>query len=411
MSSALTSWIACAVALLLLLTYARAWRRTAALPGGINPAMIRQMLRLCRYTGHWWYLFLSFLALSLLLAGLVALAFLGVPFPLGIVAVGVAVPLVVPFRVMLPPGVLFLAGSGDRATGLFFRLGSAVPVRVVAGLDYARMGPFGLMARLDITRAANDDAWRSVVSRLVDIAPVIIIDTVERTGPCLHEASLVSTPERVGRTVFICDENGRCPSLEAVGIDPAEHAIPVIYPESLEEAAAGKLADAVRFKMRGPGLPPAGRAVQPPASAPVIIEDPDSLPSLLVIGLMDALDGGVLLARARDSAQDVIGLLTPLSSLDEVGGEPLIRWLWEFPRNPRLAGLYLQASGVALVRRDFLLDQRELLDLHVAGSRPGLLTMEDLNSPEPITAAVARLCLTWSQEAKRRGLEFRFIQE
>jgi hypothetical protein len=400
MSSTLTSWIGCAVALLLLLPHALTWRRTAALYGRINRTLIRQMLHLRRYTGHRRFLVLSFLQLGLL----ACIALVGVRVPLGIMAVVVAVALVPPLRVLLPPGVLFLAGSGDRATGLFFRLHlSAVSLRVVAGLDYRRMGLFGRMIRLDITRATNDKAWRSVVSRLIDIAPLIVIDTVGRTGPCRYEAGLVSTPERAARTVFICDEDGRCPSLEAVGIDPAEHAIPVICAENLEEK--------VHAVLRGSGPPPAGRTIPPPT--PIIEENWDWLPSMLMIALMDGLDGRHLLALARNSDKDLIGLLTPHSSLDEVAAEPLIKLLWEFPRNPRLVGLFLQASGVTLVRRNFLLElleQPELLDLHVEGIRPGLPSWEDLNRPEPITAAVYKLCIAWSREAKRHGLEFRFVQ-
>ena len=396
----LTSWIGCTVALLLLLPQALTWRRTVSLYGRVDRRLIRQMLHLCRYTGHRWIVILSFL----LIGWIAWITLAGMPVPPGVMATVVAVALVPLLRVTLPPGILFLAGSGQRATGLLSRLHrSAVSLRVVAGLDYRWMGPFGGMIRLDITRATNDSAWRSVVSRLIDIAPLIVIDTVGRTGPCRYEASLVSTPERIGRTVFVCDENGRCPSLEAEGIDPAEHAVPVIYAEDLEKT--------VRDVLRRSGPPPTGRTIPSRVSTPIIEENWKSLPSMSMIALVDGLDGRFLLAHARNSDKDVIGLLTPHSSVDEATAKASKKLLWEFPRNPRLVGLFLETSGVTLVRRDFLLKLPQLLDLHVEGIRPGQISMEDLNRPEPITAAVYKLCIAWSKEAKRRGLEFRFVQK
>ena len=400
MFSTMIPWIGCGMALAVALAFALTWRRTVSLYGRIDCDLIRQMLHLCRYTGHRWYIVLSFLLMGMFTCVTVAATVAGVAVPPGIIAMVVATALVPPIRVMLPPGILFLAGSGQRATRLFFRLSLSVPLRVVAGLDYHWMGPFGRVSRLDITRATKDSAWRSVVSRLIDITPLIVIDTVERTGPCQYEASLVSTPERVGRTVFICDDDGRCPSLEAVGIDPAEHAIHVIYAENMEKT--------VRDILRGSGPPPAGK-IPSSASTPIIEETGDSLPSMSIIALVDGLDGRMLLAHALDSDKDVIRL-TPHSSVDEATAKASAELLWEFPRNPRLVGLCLRVSGVTLVRRDFLLTL-PLLDLQVEGIRPELTSMEGLNRPEPITAAVHRLCLAWSKEARRRGLEFRFMQK
>lgn len=65
MSPTLTSWIFSVVALLMLLRHALTWQRTSALHGRINRRLIRQMPHLCQYTGHRWYLFLSFLLLGL----------------------------------------------------------------------------------------------------------------------------------------------------------------------------------------------------------------------------------------------------------------------------------------------------------------------------------------------------------
>jgi hypothetical protein len=392
-------WIGWGLALLVLVPHVWGWWRTVVLFRGIDSTRIRQMLHLCRFTGHLRILVLS---LAMLVALFTPILILGAPVPLGVTAVMAAVALVPLLRLTLPPAILFLAGSGERGNVLLFRLHrSASPLRVVALLDHHRMGVLGQMIRLDLMRTTTENMWKSMVHRLMDIAPVIVIDTVQRTGPCRYEAFLVSAPERAGRTVFISDEEGRCPSLEAEGIDPSEFGIPVIRADDMEEAVLHLLQVPIT-QLKGETAPPRG-------VIPISPDTWESLPSVLMIGLVDVLDGGFLLTQARNTEQSLIALLVPLSSLDEDAATASTELLWEFSRNPRLVGLYLQDTGLAMVRRDFLLQYPELLDVHVVP--PQRMTLEDLNRPEPIGAAVHELCVAWRQAAQRRGLEFRLARK
>lgn len=396
------SWIGWAIALLVLVPHAWGWWRTGVLSRGIDSTLIRQMLYLCRFTGHLRILILS-LAM-LVLAMLVAFLTPGALVPSGMIAAMVAVALVPLLRLTPPPAMLFLAGSGERGNELFSRLHlSASPLRVVSLLDPHRMGVLGQLIRLDLMRTTTENTWKSMVHRLMDIAPVIVIDTVERTGPCRYEAFLVSAPERAGRTVFISDEEGRCPSLEAEGIDPSKFGIPVIRAEDMEKAALDLLQEPITL--------PKSETTPSRGVIPVIPDTWESLPSVLMIALVDGLDGRFLLTQAQNTGQNLIELLVPLSSLDEDAAAASIELLWEFSRDPRLVGLYLQDTGLAMVRRDFLLQHPELLlDVHVVAPQMPL-TFEDLNKPEPIGAAVHKLCLAWRKAAQRCGLEFRFVRK
>ena len=393
------TWLGWTMALLVLVPHARSWWRTYALLGGIDGALIRQMLHLCRFTGN-----LRILAAPFALIGFIvcALAF-GLPVPLGVIAMMTSVALVPVFRLTLPPAVLFLAGSSERANALLFRLHfAAAPLRVVALLDPQRMGAVGQMLRLDLMRTASESTWKSMVHRLIDIAPVYVVDTVHRTAPIRYEAFLMLAPERAGRTVFLSDDEGSCPSLLAEGLNPSEHAVPVTRPDDMEEAVREMLHVASTLPKR---------ANNTRRRTPVVPENWASLPSVLMIGLVDGLDGNFVLAQARETDKDLIELLVPLSSMNERAANVSMELSWDFSRNPNLVGIYFETTGLAVVRRHFLLEHSDLLDVRVAGIDPQNMSFEDLNRPEPVGVAVHQLCLGWKRAAQQRGLEFRFAKK
>lgn len=397
-------WIGWAMALLFLVPHIWGWWRTVILFRGSDwkvSTLIRHMLHLCRFIGHMRILILSLAAM--LVAFLTLMLIPGASVPSGMIAALAAIALVPLLRPTLPPAILFLAGSGERANELFSRLHrSASPLRVVALFDHRRMGVPGHLIHLDLMRTSPGNAWKSMVHRLMDIAPVIVIDTAERTGPCRYEAFLVSAPERAGRTVFISNKEGRCPSLEAEGIDPSKFGIPVIRAADMEETALHLLQVAIML--------PKSEIALSRGSIPTIPETGEWLPSVLGIVLADGLDGGFLLTQAQNTGQNLIELLVPFSSGDEDAAMASIELLWEFSRDSHLVGLYLQDTELAIVRRDFLLQHPELLlDIHVVAFQMPL-TVEDLDSPEPIGAAVQKLCVAWRQAAQQRGLEFRFAR-
>ncbi len=400
MSHPAINWVGWALAVLMLVPIARSWWYTRDLLGGIGTERIREMLYLASFTGQLPVL----LAVPAVLALLVGLVVMGVAIPSGILAAMLSAALAPALRLALPPSVLFLAASSARARDLFLRLHlMAGPLRVVALLDPERMGPLGQMLRLDLMRTSSEKTWKSMVHRLMDTVPVFVVDTVGRTGPVRYEAFLVLAPERAGRTVFIADDHGDCPSLLAEGVDPAEHAIPVTHPDRME-LAVGRLLDVERAR-------PREERPASPRRVPVVQEDWDSLPSVLAIGLADGIDGEFLLAQARATDRDLIVLLLPFSSTDQETAELSIQLSWDFARAPRLAGIYFEEAGRVMVRREFLLQHPELLDFHVEQTPPGRLSMADLDRPAPVWAAVHELCGGWRDAARRDGLEFRFARK
>ena len=225
---------------------------------------------------------------------------------------------------------------------------------------------------------------------------LFVVDTIGRTGPLEYESFFITAPERAGRALFIADDNGRCPSVEAVGINPREHAIRVVLSEHLEEAAR-RLLDLRRFHQRGPM--PAQR---------VVAESWESLPSTLMMPLASGLNGQYLLSQARNSTKDLVSLLLPLTCLDDRAVQMVIELSWEFSRSPNLVGLYLLNMGLAIIRRNFFVSHPEFLGIDIAVRPPGELTWEEINRPDPVNLAVSELCLALQREAQRKGLEFRF---
>lgn len=394
------TWIGWTLALLILAPGAHSWYRTHLLFGRIDGHMIRQMLYLCRFTGHLRVLGLSIAAILCL----ISIRIFGVPIPSGVMAAMVSVALVPFLRLTTPPAVLFLAGSSNRATNIFWRLNLMVrPLRAVALLDPHRMGPLGKMLRLDLMRTSSENTWKSMIHRLMDIAQVYVADTVHRTGPVRYEAFLLLAPERAMRSVFICGDDGQCPSLEEEGIDPSQYALPVTMAEEMGEAVLRVLEISRAL--------PRKQVTSSSKGLPMVAEDWGSLPSMLMIELTDGLDGGYLIERAQNTDKDLIALLVPFSSVEQEAAKTLMELSWDFSRDPLLAGIYLKSTGVAMVRRQFLLQNVELLDIHVRGLRPGAIALEDLNNPEPVGVAVHDLCVKWREAAAQRGLEFRFARK
>jgi len=385
------------IAIIVLIPHARSWWKTKRFIPGLNGEMICHMFYLSRYTGTLPILILSFIVIGYLMVILI----IGFPFPLGLLAIMFSVAIVPILRLSLPPTILFLAGSGDRANALLFRLHLAVnPLRIVTLLDPKQMGVMGLLLRLDIMRTSNENNWKSMVHRLIDIAPIFVVDTVSRTGPVRYEAFLMTAPERIGRVIFLSDENGDCPSLLAEGINPSDHAIPVSLPEDMEEEIFNRLQVVLRYGYKSAHSP-----------IPIVPENWNSLPSLLLISFIDNLDGQLLLTQAKNTDKNLIGITGPFSSLDGTGAKLSIDLSWDFSRNPKLVGLYLEFTGLILVRRTFLLEHPQLLNVSVRGLDPSKLTFEDLNSPDPINSALITLCDEWRIAAQKQGLEFRYVNK
>ncbi len=168
--------------------------------------------------------------------------------------------------------------------------------------------------------------------------------------------------------VFISNDEGACPSLLEAGIDPSVYAIPITRADDMEEATLRLL----RIFSRSPEQK---RTIHTTSRTPVVREDWDSLPSVLMIALVDGLDGDLLLDEARRTDKSLIALAAPPSSLNEDAAELSIELSWDIFRDPRLVGLYLQTTGLAMVRREFLLEHPDLLDINVPGISPQKMSL------------------------------------
>ena len=375
---------------------------TYRLFGGINRSMIWQMLHLCRFTGQYRIFILSVIMIGFT----ICIPIVGLPIPSGVLAMMSSSALVPLFRLTLPPAVLFLGGSSERATSLFFLLQRVVnPYRVVALLDPRGMGVFGHLMRLDIMRTSAENTWKSMIHRLIEIAPCFVIDTVHRTGPVRYEVFLMLSPERAARIVFISDKDGSCPSLLDEGINPYEHAIPVTDLNDLGRTVDNLLrTERIRIKTR---------TFRSQENVTVIPDTFESLPSVLMIALTPSggLDGRFILDQARDTDKEIISFLLPLSSVNHDAAMMSVDLSWDFSRNPHLVGLYLEDSGIIMVRRDFLLKYPNFLHFQVPGTTALIMSFEDLNKPEPIGAALNKLCREWKKTAEQNGQEFRFAMK
>lgn len=397
MNQTIISAIGWTLAILILLPHVHGWIRTNAFFGGISYSIIRQMFHLCRFTGHLLIFGIGLMSITFL----VIIRILGAPIPSGIMAAMIAVSIVPFVRSLMPPAVLFFAGSSDRATSLFSKISlSVTPLRIVALLDPKRMGITGHLNRLDLMRTSNEKTWKSMVHCILGIAPVHVIDTVLRTGPVRYEANLMLTPERARHTVFICDDDGECPSLLAEDIDPKEYAIPV-YRVGDMNSAVFRILKMFRW------LPKREKEKYRKVN-PVVAENWESMPSLLMIILAEGIDGELLIRQVRNTDKELIAFLLPFSCLNDESAKLSIDMSWDFSRDTGLVGLYLQKTGLVLVRPYFLLQNKDLLDIFVNNLSSGTMSDEDPINPEPVGVAVHELCVKLKKVAKQHNLEFRF---
>jgi hypothetical protein len=66
----------------------------------------------------------------------------------------------------------------------------------------------------DVLRTSNPNRWQSVVRELIEISPIIIVDTRVCTPALLFEASSVLTSEYAYKAIFIRADDGTSPVLE-----------------------------------------------------------------------------------------------------------------------------------------------------------------------------------------------------
>lgn len=66
----------------------------------------------------------------------------------------------------------------------------------------------------DVLRTSDAVNWQDGVRELIDISPIIVVDTRVCTEALLFEASAVLTPEHVHKAILVSADDGACPVLE-----------------------------------------------------------------------------------------------------------------------------------------------------------------------------------------------------
>lgn len=118
---------------------------------------------------------------------------------------------------LLPPGVLFLATSGnvsDSARRMVQRIARRHRFRVVYLLRGQMSGMFQLPANLhpadyafenDNLRTRNDELWKRVLHRLIALTPVIVLDSRVATDAIAHESRRIVGSSARYKTIFLTD--------------------------------------------------------------------------------------------------------------------------------------------------------------------------------------------------------------
>lgn len=136
------------------------------------------------------------------------------PFPPPLV-LGIVLPVLAAFAV--PPTVLLLTPSGVAGSAMLMQLVQSLrPLRVVGLLrDHTRELGFSRDEIRSGDLRTHERRWRAVVRPLMDVVPIVVIDTRAATGPMVAEIGWMLLPERSGKAVFLVGPQGECPGIDA----------------------------------------------------------------------------------------------------------------------------------------------------------------------------------------------------
>src|SRR5919106_1188756 len=168
----------------------QSWWRTRQTFGGFSLGASWQLLRLMRHSRRiYWELLVSLLGIFWTL--LVWFAFRAI-WPRPMIAVFIALltqSVFVLFKSLQPPVALFLAGSSQYAADLLVQINIAVsPLRCVALLDPQKMHFLQRNAMGENLRTKDPQLWKSIVYRLIEMTPIVILDTRGEAPAVLQEA-------------------------------------------------------------------------------------------------------------------------------------------------------------------------------------------------------------------------------
>jgi hypothetical protein len=150
---------------------------------------------------------------------------------------------------LVPPTTLVFSSSTDRqlrwALALKRWTGGR---RVISLLDtgYMDVKPragdlWSIVSRrsatlTDVLRTSDTEGWQDSVRELIDISPVVVVDTRVCTRALLFEASTMLSPEYAYKAIFVSEDDGACPVLErllAEGAVPSDRLVCVVREDEL----------------------------------------------------------------------------------------------------------------------------------------------------------------------------------
>jgi hypothetical protein len=325
------------------------------------------------------------------------------PPPLALILATILSALTVLSRCIQPPTVLLLGASDSPATDLLRPVNQGIsPLRAVGLLETSRIYGWLGWGRLDNLRNRNRYAWKSIIYRLIDFAPIVVIDTRGSSDPLAAEAFIMLSPERAHKAVFVHDPNSHDNLLTFFGIVPTSHALHVVTAEELVPQLR-KWTDSRH------SLPWTQRRAfaMPQLRRP---ETWDNLPRVLAVPIEYVFDTDRLVTVLASSPdRELLELLFPWTDLDEAVARRLIEMSWTFVHESRLGFIYWESKGVALVRARFLLDVSHTVSPRsVSAPRPPL-TFEQMTMPDPIASAAGDWFRDLHGAARSHGYSSRFL--
>jgi hypothetical protein len=383
----------------------QSWWRTRLVFGGFPLGASWQLLRLMRHSRRiYWELLASLLGIFWTL--LVWFVFRAI-WPRPMIAVFVLIltqSILVLFKSLQPPVALFLAGSSQYAADLLVQINIAVsPLRCVAFLDPKRMHFLQRNAMGENLRTKDPQLWKSIVYRLVEMTPIVVLDTRGESKGILQEAFIMIDPRRASKAVFITDNNGRAPALEAHGIHPANHALTCVT----EDELIPLLRDRSESPVSTPQPVSWGTAGHDEVLVP---ENWEGLPSVLVIMLLDFFDSSEAIRHALSSGKGLLQLVAPCSDFEPQDIRWSMEFSWEFVHNRKLALMIFETSARALIRISFLREVGHRVPRRAARGLGPPWTFEKLNQPEPVWSAVCDFLGDLKRYAEEIGLQVRVVR-
>jgi hypothetical protein len=305
-------------------------------------------------------------------------------------------------RCAQPPAVLLLGSSSPRTMELVKRFGATIlPLRIVALVDYGVPWRLNPLAWIDNLRTSDWTAWKSVVISLIDLAPVVVIDTCGESRSVAQETSLMLEPNRIRKAVFLTDGLGEYPALSANGIDPYAHGLRLLTVDEMDERLA-------HYRLGRGYLPSPIELPSKDPHYPLVKEDWQNLPSVLMVGHAGDFDSRWLIDTALRSGKDLLACASPWFDISRSGAEHLLGLNWEFIHDARLAAIMIRGQEI-VVRIAFLREFASNLPTVSALGPRRPLTFEELNQPHPVDAAMWECADAIENIAKSHGWKIRHV--